>query len=101
MNRRIVMSAVVVALAAAGVAGNFAVSRGAPTPVPTADVVLLRCTSNGGGDIAIAESDSSVGAPLFSVDSSCAVALSSLIKKGFRFQAVQGDDVFLYTMLKP
>jgi hypothetical protein len=63
--------------------------------------VLLRCVSNGGGDIAIAESDSSIGAPLFSVDSSCAASLSSLIKKGFRFQAVQGDDVFLYTMVKP
>jgi hypothetical protein len=69
--------------------------------VPTADVVLLRCASNGGGDIAVAETDSSVNAPLFSVDSSCAAALSSLIKKGFRFQAVQGDDAFLYTMVKP
>ncbi len=101
MNRRIVISAAVIGLAAAGVAGNFAIGRGAPTPVPTADVVLLRCTDAGGGEIAIAQTDSSLNAPIFTVDTSCAAALSSLIKKGFRFQAVHGDDVFLYTMVRP
>jgi hypothetical protein len=101
MNRPIVMSAAVIGLAAAVVAGNFAIGRSALTPAPTADVVLLRCADAGGGEIAIAQTDSSFGAPIFTVDASCAAALSSLIKKGFRFQSVQGDDVFLYTMVKP
>ena len=101
MNRPIVMSAVVIGLAAAVVAGNFAIGRSALTPAPTADVVLLRCADAGGGEIAIAQTDSSFGAPIFTVDASCAAALSSLIKRGFRIQAVHGDDLFLYTMVKP
>lgn len=100
MKRRIAIFAAVFVLAA-GVAGNFAIGRSAPVPAPTADVVLLRCTQTANEEVGIAQTDSSFGAPVFTDNTSCAAALSSLIKKGFRFQAVHGDDVFLYTMVKP
>ena len=99
MNRRSALFAAVFVLAAALVGGNFAVSRGAAAPA--GDVVVLLCTQTASEEVGIAQSDSSFGAPVFTADTSCAAALASLVKKGFRFQAVHGGDVFLYTMVKP
>ncbi|HEX9443133.1 MAG TPA: hypothetical protein VGA73_03395 [Candidatus Binatia bacterium] len=99
MNRRSASLAAAFVLAAALVGGHFAVSRGALAPV--GDVVVLRCTETASEAVGIAQSDSSFGAPAFAADTSCAAALASLVKKGFKFQAVHGADVFLYTMVRP
>lgn len=99
MNRRSILFAAAFAAAAAFAGGHFALSRGAVAPA--ADVVVLRCAQTASEEVGIDGSDSSFGAPVFTADTSCAAALASLVKKGFRFQAVHGADTFLYTMVKP
>jgi hypothetical protein len=64
------------------------------------EVVLLRCTQTGSQSVGVADSSSSAGAPTFAFDTSCSQALADLLDDGFEFQAVRGDDQFLYTMVK-
>ncbi|HEY2988951.1 MAG TPA: hypothetical protein VGL11_14560 [Candidatus Binatia bacterium] len=100
MKRSVAIGLAVLFLASLVALGITAMSREASSAAPI-DVVVLRCAGTGGGEVTVAQSDSSPGAPTFAADTSCASALSSLLKKSFRFQAVHGDDVFLYTMVKP
>ena len=101
MRRPVIIFAAVFVLVAA-VAVNLALSRSASVPAPGIDVVLLRCTQTASDGAGSARTDSgSFGRPVFLDDSSCAAALTSLINKGYRFQAINGEDVFLYTMVKP
>jgi hypothetical protein len=100
MKRSVTIGLAILFIASLVALGITAMSRDAASATPI-DVVVLRCAGTGGGDVTVAQSDSSPGAPTFGADTSCATALASLVKKGFRFQAVHGDDVFLYTMVKP
>ncbi len=90
------VSGLAVVLVTATLVLNQAVSA-----TPSRDVVLLRCLETASEPIGVAQSSSSPSAPVIMADSSCAAALASLLNANFKIADVHGDDVFLYTLVRP